>query len=143
AGFPNRSFKVLFAAGLDVDLRDFSDHRSFPVAGMPSLAQRAQKKKAPAAPPPIPSRQQSMPEQNSSRHHRRASGEQGDGPGGRPSAVAAVRTALADQRALIFVGGREHAGEAAPGGSGIGFEVEQRGSGAAIPAYHHGIDDGP
>src|SRR5215472_9516999 len=51
--------------------------------------------------------------------------------------ITALRTALPDQGAFILVRGREHAGKAAAGRSGIGLESEQRGSGAAIPACIH------
>jgi hypothetical protein len=46
AGLGDRRLKILFGAGLDVDLCDFGDHRGRPFAGeLTSLAQPVAKKK--------------------------------------------------------------------------------------------------
>src|ERR1700736_1781232 len=68
----------------------------------------------------------------------RTTDKQDGRPAAPPPVIAPLGAALGDQRALIFVGGRKHAGETAASQSGCRFERHQVGLGISSTDQVHG-----
>ena len=79
--------------------------------------------------------------QHRARDDKRTAGEHDGRPAASPPMVSALRTPLRDQRRLIFVRAREHAGKATARRGRCGFERHQGGLRAVASGRVHGVDD--
>src|ERR1700676_3655890 len=105
-----------------------------------SLTRPAKKKKAPCGAGVLIRvyRNSVQLQQHHTGYHHRTTNKQDGRPAAPPPVIAPLCATLGDQRRLIFVGGRKHAGETAASQNGRRFERRQVGLGISSTDQVHG-----